>query len=235
MDIIKYLQAQGVGSRKMCRLLLSQNRIEINGQIPPDDIADTQIPSILTIDGETLPTLPLPYFYILLNKPANVETSHKPVHYPSVFSLLPKNWQNIDIQAIGRLDADTTGVLLLTNDGKFNHFLTSPKNQVVKTYHATLKHPADNDLCQRLIDGVLLNDEQEIIKALSAELITPTLLALKIDSGKYHQVKRMVAAAGNRVEYLERIAIGNITVGNLNRGEWRFILPSELAISFQAA
>lgn len=228
MNIVKYLQSQGVGSRKVCQTLLANNRVAINGKTPPDDVANPATPQMLTIDGENIPTLPLPYFYILLNKPTNFETSHKPVHYPSVFSLLPQNWQNIDIQAIGRLDADTTGVLLLTNDGKFNHFLTSPKNHIIKTYHATLKHPANNDLCHKLMQGVMLHDDNETVKALSAELITPTLLSMKIDSGKYHQVKRMIAACSNRVEYLERIAFGKLNLGNLKRGEWRLVCSSEI-------
>ena len=129
---------------------------------------------------------------------------------------------------MGRLDADTTGVLLLTNDGKLNHFLTSPKNHIVKTYHATLKHPADETLCYQLKAGVILHDDNETIKALSAELITPTLLAMKIDSGKYHQVKRMIAASGNRVEYLQRTTLGKLTVSNLQQGTWRLIQPSEI-------
>ena len=227
MNIIKYLQSQGIGSRKICQALLASQRVKINGDMPPDEI-DPAAPQMLAIDDEPIPTLPLPHFYIVLNKPANFETSHKPVHYPSVFSLLPPNWQNLDIQAVGRLDADTTGVLLLTNDGKFNHFLTTPKNHIVKTYIATLKHPADDELCQKLVQGVLLHDENETVKALSAKLITPTRLAMQIDSGKYHQVKRMIAAGSNRVEHLERTAFGNLTVGNLEQGQWRIVEKEEV-------
>ena len=228
MNIIKYLQSQGIGSRKVCQALLANNRVRINGEIPPDDMADPATPTILTIDGETVPALPLPHFYIVLNKPANFETSHKPQHYPSVFSLLPLNWQNLDIQAVGRLDADTTGVLLLTNDGKLNHFLTSPKNHIVKTYVATLKHPADETLCHQLTDGVLLHDDNETVAALSAQLRTPRELLLKIDSGKYHQVKRMIAACRNRVVHLERTAFGNLTTDGIKQGEWRIIQKEEV-------
>ena len=228
MNIIKYLQSQGIGSRKVCQALLANNRVRINGEIPPDDMADPATPPILTIDGETVPALPLPHFYIVLNKPANFETSHKPQHYPSVFSLLPLNWQNLDIQAVGRLDADTTGVLLLTNDGKLNHFLTTPKNHIIKTYHATLKHPADDELCHKLVQGVLLHDDNETVKALSAKLITPSLLAMTIDSGKYHQVKRMIAACSNRMVHLQRTAFGNLTTDGIKQGEWRIIQKEEV-------
>lgn len=228
MNIIKYLQSQGIGSRKVCQALLANNCVAINGETPPDDMADPATPPILTIDGETVPALPLPHFYIVLNKPANFETSHKPQHYPSVFSLLPLNWQNLDIQAVGRLDADTTGVLLLTNDGKFNHFLTTPKNHIIKTYHATLKHPADDELCHKLVQGVLLHDDNETVKALSAKLITPSLLAMTIDSGKYHQVKRMIAACSNRVVHLQRTAFGKLTADDLPQGAWRIIQKEEV-------
>ena len=228
MNIIKYLQSQGIGSRKVCQALLAGNRVAINGEMPPDEIADTATPQKLTLDGESVPTLPLPHFYIVLNKPANFETSHKPVHYPSVFSLLPKNWQNLDIQAVGRLDADTTGVLLLTNDGKLNHFLTTPKNHIVKTYVATLKHPADETLCHQLTDGVVLHDDNETVAALSAQLRTPSELLLKIDSGKYHQVKRMIAACSNRVVHLQRTAFGKLTADDLPQGTWRIIQKEEV-------
>lgn len=228
MNIVKYLQAQGIGSRQFCRLLLSQNRVAINGCTPPDDIADTNTSLHLTIDGKVLSVLPLPKFYILLNKPANYETSHKPTHYPSVFSLLPTHWQNLNIQAVGRLDADTTGVLLLTNDGQFNHFLTSPKNHITKLYHATLKHSANDDLCQQLMNGVLLHDENETVRALSATLLTPTLLALEIDSGKYHQVKRMIAACGNRVAQLHRQSFAKLTATDVAQGQWRLVSQTEI-------
>lgn len=230
MDIVKYLQAQGIGSRKMCRILLQQERILIDGALPSHEITDTSNIKQLMIDGKSLPALPLPYFYILLNKPAGFETSHKPTHYPSVFSLLPTHWQNLSLQAVGRLDADTEGVLLITNDGSLNHFLTSPKHHVIKIYRATLKHAADDDLCHQLTQGVVLRDrnEEESVQAIAAELKNPHLLALSIDSGQYHQVKRMIAACGNRVEYLERIAFASLQTGDLSRGQWRLLQPQEI-------
>ena len=123
--------------------------VQINGATVPDDKADISPDSVqtLTVDGEDAVVIPLPYFYILLNKPAGYETSHKPHDYPSVFSLLPDQVRAADIQAVGRLDADTTGVLLITNDGQFNHRMTSPKHKVDKIYRATLKHAADPSLC----------------------------------------------------------------------------------------
>lgn len=227
MDIIKYLQAQGVGSRKICRLLLQQDRVRINGAPPPAEI-DADTVQHLHIDDVAYAVMTLPYFYLALHKPENYETSHKPNHYPSVFSLLPDNVRQLDVQAVGRLDADTTGILILTNDGGLNHRLTAAKNQVPKIYRVTLKHAATDDLCERLCAGVLLHDEAVTVSAKSAELADTHTLLLTITDGKYHQVKRMVAAAGNRVAALHRTYFGRLSADNLAIGSWRRITPDEV-------
>ncbi|MBH5328422.1 rRNA pseudouridine synthase [Eikenella sp. S3360] len=227
MQLTKYLQAQGIGSRKQCRQLVEQGRIAINGAIaetPAAEIEPAQVRS-LAIDGEAIAVIPLPHYYILLHKPAGYETSHKPRDYPSIFSLLPGHLRATGPQAVGRLDADTTGVLLLTNDGAFNHRQTSPKQHVAKLYRATLKHPADESLCATLRQGVLLHDDNETVAAAAAELESPHSLLLTLTEGKYHQVKRMVAAAGNRVEALHRLRFGDWDCQGLQPGEWCFIRP----------
>ncbi len=227
MHLIKYLQAQGIGSRKTCQFLIENGCVRINDQLIEQTKAgiDPQTVASLNIDGEDCLVIPLPYFYIVLNKPENYETSHKPRDYPSVFSLFPDQLRQLDMQAIGRLDADTTGVLLITNDGQFNHRMTSPKHKVDKLYRVRLKHPADETLCQALTQGVLLHDENETVAAVAAELPEPTELLLTLTEGKYHQVKRMVAAAGNRVEALHRLRFGNWNADDLQTGEWKFIRP----------
>lgn len=225
MQLLKYLQAQGIGSRKQCKWLIDNGCITLNGKICSNE-KDTVTPSeirSLKVDGEPLTVIPLPHFYILLNKPAGYETSHKPRDYPSVFSLFPAHMRNIEMQAVGRLDADTTGVLLITNDGQFNHRATSPKHKLPKIYRATLKHPADEMLCRTLKQGVLLHDDNETVSAAEAVLESPTTLVMTITEGKYHQVKRMVAAAGNRVERLHREKFGSWDTQNMPAGEWKFI------------
>ena len=106
--------------------MIQNDCVEINDTVYNDAKADIDPAEVQTlrIDGEDIVVVPMPYFYILLNKPADYETSHKPRDYPSVFSLFPDHMRNIDMQAVGRLDADTTGVLLITNDGQFNHRMT---------------------------------------------------------------------------------------------------------------
>ena len=231
MNIIKYLQAQGIDTRKGCQWLVKHQLVQINGDTIASDKAEVQPENVrsLTIEGEDALIIPLPHFYILLNKPADYEVSHKPRDYPSVFSLLPDHIRATEPQAVGRLDADTTGVLLITNDGAFNHRQTSPKHHVAKLYRATLKHPADESLCAALRQGVLLHDDNETVSAAAAELENPHSLLLTLTQGKYHQVKRMVAAAGNRVLSLHRLRFGEWDTQDLQEGEWRFVFPQQAA------
>ena len=231
MNIIKYLQAQGIDTRKGCQWLVKHQLVQINGDTIASDKAEVQPENVrsLSIEGEDALIIPLPHFYILLNKPADYEVSHKPRDYPSVFTLLPDQIRAADIQAIGRLDADTTGVLLITNDGQFNHRMTSPKHKTAKLYRVTLKHAADETLCRSLKNGVLLHDDNETVHADHAELQDAHTLLLTISEGKYHQVKRMVAAAGNRVLSLHRLRFGEWDTQDLQEGEWRFVFPQQAA------
>lgn len=231
MQIIKYLQAQGFGSRKLCTSLVKEERVEINNELITNPKAEVDLSTITSvkIDGEDWAFVPLPYFYILMNKPADYETSHKPTNYASIFSLFPIHWRTIDLQAIGRLDADTTGVLLITNNGPYNHRITSPKHHVGKVYQITLKHAEDDAFCEKLKAGVVLNDADEIVFASDAYLEDEHTLIMTIHEGRYHQVKRMIAAAGNRVAHLHRRQFGEFTIPtDLAAGEWRFVTPTEL-------
>lgn len=223
MPLFRYLQNQGLGTKKQCQFWIKNGLVQVNGELitqPDLKIAPEEVREI-KIDEQQVSLVTLPFFYILLHKPADYETSHKPQYYPSIFSLLPDNIRQLNIQAIGRLDADTTGLILITNDGQYNHYLTSPKNHISKFYEVTLKHPADETLVTQLLEGVLLKDEEDVCIPKSAILRTPTLLILEIQEGKYHQVKRMVAAAGNRVEALHRTHFGAYTLGDVPEGQWR--------------
>lgn len=227
MQCVKYLQAQGLGSRKLCRSLIGDGRVMVNGGMLTEEKAEIDPAAVRTLhlDGEALMVVPLPFYYVLMHKPGGYETSHKPQHHPGVFSLLPDRLRLLGIQAVGRLDEDTTGVLLLTNDGAFNHRMTSPKHHVPKRYRITLKHAAAADVCARLKAGVFLHDDGETVRADEAEAADRRTVILTISQGRYHQVKRMVAAAGNRVEALHREAFGVWTVADLAPGAWRFFRP----------
>ena len=158
-----------------------------------------------------------------MNKPAGVECSQKPKHHPSVYSLLPSPLRRRGVQAIGRLDEDTTGVLLFTDDGALIHRLTSPKHHVPKVYEVTCKHAVEGSQIERLLAGVLLHDDNETVRAEACEATGAETLRMTLTEGKYHQVKRMIAAAGNRVEGLERSAFGPVGFEGLAPSAWRWL------------
>jgi 16S rRNA pseudouridine516 synthase len=137
-------------------------------------------------------------------------------------SLLPEQFGWRDVQAIGRLDHDTTGLLLLTDDGAFNHAMSSPKRHVPKTYLATTHEPVTAGLIDKLLSGVKLHDEPAPLAATMCRQVAEFQLEIILEQGKYHQVKRMLAAADNHCSALERIAIGELTLSSLPLalGEW---------------
>jgi len=228
MELERILHRHGFGSRKICRALIRSGRVAVCG-IPVDDpFADISVPDLVfSVDDVDWPYCETAT--IMLNKPAGYECSRKPIHHPSIFSLLPLPLLERGLQNIGRLDADTTGLLLFTDDGKLNRDLTSPKRKVAKTYAVQLKHPGGPELVRALLDGVLLHDEQDCLAAVSCSLTGVRSLELAVSEGKYHQVKRMVAAAGNRVEFLHRSAIGGLSLPDeLKPGQWRWLGDAEL-------
>ena len=173
-----------------------------------------------------------PYFekaVIALNKPAGYECSRKPIHHPSVMSLLPAPLRNRGVQPVGRLDEDTTGLLILTDDGALLHRLTHPKKHVAKIYRVTAKHPMDEKMFHQLLTGVVLDGEKETVAADAIEQKSDRVFEMKITQGKYHQVKRMVAAVGNRVQALHRISVGHYTLSEeLSEKQWCFIRKEDL-------
>jgi len=134
------------------------------------------------------------------------------------------------VQAVGRLDQDTSGLLLLTDDGKFIHRMSSPKHHVPKVYEVTVKHALDEKQLQKLLAGVVLDDDPKPVKAAAAERVAEHHLRLTLTEGKYHQVKRMVAAVSNRVEALHRSQIGGLRLTDaLAPGQWRWLSQTDLA------
>jgi 16S rRNA pseudouridine516 synthase len=135
------------------------------------------------------------------------------------------------VQAIGRLDADTTGLLLLSDDGVFIHRMSSPKHNVPKVYEVGTKHPVDARQVARLLEGVVLDDDPKPVRAAACEITAECQLRLTITEGKYHQVKRMIAAVGNRVERLHRSRIGGLSLPDgLAPGQWRWLGEEDLAL-----
>ena len=172
----------------------------------------------------------------MLNKPVGTECSQKPSTYPSIYSLLPAPLRTRPqksavqgVQAVGRLDQDTTGMLLLTDDGQFIHRMSSPRHHVPKVYEVRVKHALDARQLEHLLAGVVLDDDPKPVRAAACEAVDAQHLRLTLTEGKYHQVKRMVAAVGNRVEGLHRSRIGGLDLpAELVPGAWRWLSAAEL-------
>jgi 16S rRNA pseudouridine516 synthase len=176
--------------------------------------------------------------YVLLHKPAGYECSHKPSAWPSLYTLLPPALRQRPqksavqgVQAVGRLDQDTTGMLVLTDDGPLIHRMSSPRHHVPKVYEVTTNDPLDDTQVQRLLDGVVLDDSPKPVKAAACVALAEHHLRLTLTEGKYHQVKRMLAAVGNKVVGLHRSQIGAMPLpADLAPGQWRWITQDELAL-----
>lgn len=223
MQIERILHSQGFGSRKICRSMIRHGEVTVNGELCDFPFTEFETDNLhFTVRGVAWQFRT--QAYLMLNKPAHYECSHKPQHHPSIFSLLPAALLERGVQSIGRLDEDTTGLLLLSDDGQFIHRMSSPKWKVPKVYEVTTKHPLDEAQITLLLGGVQLLDEPSPVAALAADIISDHVLHLTLAEGKYHQVKRMLAAVSNRVEALKRIRIGNLALpDDLAEGEWRWL------------
>jgi 16S rRNA pseudouridine516 synthase len=217
------LFSQGFGTRRECEALVHADRVCVDGQAVDDPDARFTVEGLrFSVDGESWPYQARAL--LVMNKPAGVECSRQPRHHPGVMTLLPAPLRRRGVQPVGRLDADTTGLLLLTDDGPLIHRLTSPRRHVPKVYEAECAQPLTDEQLSRLRDGVLLNDEPAPLRAAAARRLTETRLALTLTEGKYHQVKRMVAAAGNHVVALHRSHFGALALpADLAPGQWRWL------------
>ena len=229
------LFAEGFGTRRVCAGLIQQGRVTVAGQPCADPLADFPREGLaMTVQGQ--PWVAHDKAYLMLHKPAGTECSKKPSAWPSIYTLLPAPLRQRPVKggqpgvlAVGRLDQDTTGLLLLSDDGAFLHRMTSPKHHVPKVYEVVTKHPFDSRQVARLIEGVVLDDDPKPVRAAACEATGECALRLTLTEGKYHQVKRMVSAAGNRVEGLHRSRIGGLALpDDLVPGQWRWLGAAEL-------
>lgn len=236
------LFTQGFGTRRVCAGLIQQGLVELcsahQGQweicTDTQALLDFDHHACFRVQGTEWPFVDKAY--IVLHKPEGTECSQKPSRYPSVYTLLPAPLRTRPargviqgVQAVGRLDQDTTGLLLLSDDGQFIHRMSSPKKHVPKVYRVTAKHAVSDVQLQKLLAGVVLDDDPKPVRAAACTLIDDHTLDLTLTEGKYHQVKRMLAAVSNRVEALHRRSVGSFELPpNLAPGQWRWLLPSEL-------
>lgn len=223
MELERLLSSQGFGSRATCRQLIRSGRVSVEGQLCDDPLACVEAEGL----GFSVDDVKWSYrrfAYLALHKPAGYECSRQPRHHPSVYGLLPRPLLDRGVQAVGRLDQDTTGLLLFTDDGEFIHRCTSPRKHVRKVYEVKSRHPVDDAQIAALLAGVLLHGEEKPISATSCRRIGTHELSLDVTLGKYHLVKRLLAAAGNRVEALHRVAIGGFALpDDLLPGQWMWL------------
>ncbi len=229
LSLDRILQSQGFGSRKYCRELIEDGEVSIQGEVVDNYKLTLETDGLqFTIFEEEWTYRE--HVYIALNKPSNFECSRKPSHHPGVLTLLPEQFSWRDVQPVGRLDHDTTGMLLMSDDGPFIHAQSSPKRHVPKVYLATTAEPVTEALVSTLLSGVQLHDEPAPLAAQMCRQIAEFQIEIILEQGKYHQVKRMLAAAGNHCAALQRTAIGKLTLASLEleEGEWCYLTQEQL-------
>lgn len=231
LTLDRILQSQGFGSRKWCRELVSDGEVTVGGRVVTDyrESFDTSGLVFSVFDEEWLYR---EHVYLALHKPGDYECSRKPSHHPGVLSLLPEQFTWRDVQPVGRLDHDTTGLLLLSDDGAFIHAQSSPRRHVPKLYVATTHAPVTDELVSELLAGVQLHDEPAPLAAKSCTKLDEHHIEIVLEQGKYHQVKRMLAAAGNHCAALQRTMIGKLSLEALGlaEGEWCYLEQHHLEL-----
>lgn len=226
MRIDKYISGCGYASRKDVKKLIKQGLVFIDGKVckKPEEQADEN--SVVEVDGERL--IYREFVYLMLNKPQGCVSAVYDKKYPVVTEFVPEEYAHFEVYPVGRLDIDTEGLLILTNDGQFAHEMTSPKKDVYKRYFAVLDKPMEEKDIEVFAGGM----EFKEFTAKSAKLeITenPNEVYIEIAEGKFHQVKRMCERVGKTVTYLKRVAIGGLELDeSLEKGEVRELTKDEL-------
>lgn len=225
----KIIASQGQYSRSEVKKLVRSGLVLLNGKaVKSSDIKCDAAADTIIVDGKKLEYKK--YIYIMLNKPKGVISATEDPTQKTVIDLIPPELRRQGLFPAGRLDGDTTGFVLITDDGDFAHRILSPKNHIMKTYHATLPHPLSDEDIIKFKEGLTLGDGTKCLEARVRMLNDRENVAeVIICEGKYHQVKRMFASIGNKVLELRRVKMGELLLDpNLNEGECRELTPQEL-------
>ena len=233
MRLDKFLANSGIGTRKEVKEILKKKKISVNGIFVKDGkIHIDEKKDVIKYKNEVISYKP--FVYIMMNKPAGVISATEDSHHKTVIDLLNNKYRTYDVFPVGRLDIDTEGLLLLTNDGILSHNLLSPKKHVDKKYYVKIAKPLSENDVKTLENGIKL-EENFITKKANVEIISEDLesnsyqVYITICEGKFHQVKRMFKAVDNEVLYLKRIKMGNLLLDqNLKLGEYRELTEEEL-------
>ena len=231
MRLDKFISKATELSRKDCKKILHAGEVTVNGEVVKDSsLHIDEVGDDIEWAGEPL-SVAMGNRYLLLYKPEGFECTLKPKEWPIVTDLIDVP-QLGSLRIAGRLDVDTTGALLLSDDGGFLHRVTSPKHHVAKVYELTLADPMTEAqqafAIKELAKGIMLEDEYDKTKPAELSFSDATHAKLVLTEGKYHQVKRMMGYFGNKVIELHRASIGNITLAGLEKGESRFLTAEEI-------
>ncbi len=233
MRLDRFLSETSPLTRSLAKRALKNGEVTLNGE--PIKQSATQIDTdndVVVLNGERLTLVGVRY--IMLHKPVDVECNARRGLYQRAIDLIdvPKAER---LQPVGRLDVDTTGLLLLTDDGQWSHRVTSPRHRCAKVYLAELAEPMEGEAAEwaiaQVADGLMLDGEEAPTQPATLRFLSPTQAELTITEGRYHQVKRMFAALGNHVNALHRSSIGDLALdANLAPGEWRELTADEIAL-----
>ena len=234
MRLDKFLANSGIGARKEVKEILKKKKISVNGIFVKDGkIHIDEKKDAIKYENEVISYKP--FVYIMMNKPAGVISATEDSHHKTVIDLLNNKYRTYDVFPVGRLDIDTEGLILLTNDGILSHNLLSPKKHVDKKYYVKIAKPLSENDVKTLENGIKLG-ENFVTKKAKIEVISKdshengnNQVYITISEGKFHQVKRMFKAVNNEVLYLKRITMGNLSLDeNLKLGEYRQLTENEL-------
>ncbi|OOS01703.1 16S rRNA pseudouridine(516) synthase [Canicola haemoglobinophilus] len=227
MRLDKFLAENTGLTRSQATKALRQSAVTINGKIEKSGATKVTAQDEICFEGEVLPWVEAGQ-YIMFYKPQGYVCSNDDGDYPTIYQFFDYPLNN-KLHSAGRLDVDTTGLVLLTDDGQWSHRITSPKHQCEKTYLVTLADPVEDHYQQACAEGILLRGEKMLTKPAKLEILDDYNVNLTISEGRYHQVKRMFAALGNKVVGLHRWKIGHIELDEqLQEGEFRSLTEDEI-------
>lgn len=225
MRLDKYLATHSDATRTLAKMAIKTGRVEINGSVVKDQGRKVLPSDIVSINGRELQVSG--DVYLVMNKKAGIICATQDDEQDTVLDFLD-GYTHRELHIAGRLDKDTTGLVLITSDGKWSHRVTSPNYVCEKVYLLETILPIDESYTVAFSEGILLRDEVKPTKPARLEILTPTTARLTLTEGKYHQVKRMFGAMGNRVTKLHREAVGVVSLGDLAEGEFRELTESEI-------
>ena len=230
MRLDKFLASSGYGSRKDIKSLIKGGNVTINGATAKDASCHIDENKDKIMVGDEV-VIYREFIYLLLNKPQGYVSATFDKHLPTVCDLIPEEYAHFDAFPVGRLDIDTEGLLVLTNDGALTHRVLSPKSHVNKTYYVQCEKPLTENDKDAFLKGVTLDDGYVTMPAYLSMGNNPSECTLVIQEGKFHQVKKMMEAVGNKVNYLKRIKMGSLSLDeNLSLGEIRELTDEEVKL-----